>query len=166
MTGRRPACTAELMDYDDQQLSQELQAISSLWGGRLSLVGGLFYIHQKASSAQDTGPDYDDPLGYTSATKIANTSEGGLPAGHGQGYRQVECDRGVVRYSHDHTNSSFGRGSRVAPALICRSTRPARAAAGFPDRVLATGPLLPARGRIPIPGFSSTISGRRMSSRI
>jgi iron complex outermembrane recepter protein len=95
----------ELMDYDDQQLSQELQALSSLWGGRLSLVGGLFYIHQKASSVQDTGPDYDDPLGYYFGNKIANTSEAAYLQGTVKVTDKLSATVGV-RYSHDHTNSS------------------------------------------------------------
>lgn len=50
--------------YWNRNYTQELQALAKLWGGRLNLVAGLYYFHDNASSIQDTGPDYDDPVGY------------------------------------------------------------------------------------------------------
>jgi iron complex outermembrane recepter protein len=50
--------------YWDRNYTEELQALAKLWGGRLNLVAGLYYYHDNASSIQDTGPDYDDPVGY------------------------------------------------------------------------------------------------------
>jgi iron complex outermembrane receptor protein len=50
--------------YWDRNYTEELQALAKLWGGRLNLVAGLYYFHDNASSIQDTGPDYDDPVGY------------------------------------------------------------------------------------------------------
>lgn len=95
----------ELMDYADQQLSQEFQAISTLWDGRVSLVGGLFYIHQKATSVQDTGPDYDDPVGYYFGNQLANTSEAVYAQATVKITSQLSATVGE-RYSHDHTDSA------------------------------------------------------------
>lgn len=95
----------ELMDYADRQLSQEVQAISSLLGGRLSLVGGLFYIDQTASSIQDTGPDYVDPLGYYFGNDIDSTSEAAYLQGTFHVTDRLNLTAGV-RYSRDHKDSS------------------------------------------------------------
>jgi iron complex outermembrane receptor protein len=93
------------MNYSDQQLSQELQAIASPWNGRLSLVGGLFYIHQKASSAQNTGPDYVDPVGYYYGNKTTNTSAAAYLQATLKITEKLSATAGV-RYSHDHTKSA------------------------------------------------------------
>lgn len=54
----------EYDDFRDRDYSEELQALAKVWGGRLNMVAGLYYFHDDASSVQDTGPDYDDPVGY------------------------------------------------------------------------------------------------------
>ena len=65
----------ELVQGWDRNWSQEVQALVNVWGGRLNLVAGLFYFHDTATTIQDTGPDYDDPVGYYYANNTLEKSE-------------------------------------------------------------------------------------------
>jgi iron complex outermembrane recepter protein len=95
----------ELMDYSDRQYSQEFQALSKLWNGRLNLVGGIFYMDQKARSYQVTGPDYVDPVGYY----FGNFVDAKSVAAYLQGTVKITDALSAtvgVRYTRDHKDSS------------------------------------------------------------
>jgi iron complex outermembrane receptor protein len=95
----------ELMDYADRQISQEFQALSKFWDGRLNLVAGVFYIDQKANSQQITGPDYVDPVGYYFGNIIDSTSVAAYLQGTYKITDQLSATVGV-RYTRDHKDSS------------------------------------------------------------
>ncbi len=65
---------AELDDTDTTEVSQEFDLNGKAWGGRLTYVAGLYFELQNTFNVQDTGPDWDDPTGYTYAANTLNKS--------------------------------------------------------------------------------------------
>jgi len=95
----------ELDDYWDREYSEELQGLAKLWGGRLNLVGGLYYFHDNAASIQDTGPDYDDPVGYFYGNTVEEKSLAAYLQGTLALTEKLSFIAGI-RYTHDEKASS------------------------------------------------------------
>jgi iron complex outermembrane receptor protein len=55
---------AELDYSTTTQVSQEVDLNGRYFDGALTFVAGLYYIEQDTGFDQDTGPDWDDPIGY------------------------------------------------------------------------------------------------------
>jgi iron complex outermembrane receptor protein len=80
--------------------TEELQALLNAFGGRLTAVAGLYYYHADTTTIQDTGPDYDDPVGYYYANRGSQRSEAGYLQVTGAVTQKFSIIGGI-RYTED-----------------------------------------------------------------
>ena len=106
------------LDYDTtQQVSEEVDLNGRYLDGDLTFVAGLYYIEQDTGFDQDTGPDWDDPIGYYYIASNDFTSKAAFFQGTYKIFDQLDLTIGA-RYNmdtKDAQSSVFDQGTNAAP---------------------------------------------------
>jgi iron complex outermembrane receptor protein len=93
------------LDYDTTtQISQEFDLNGRYLDGDLTFVAGLYYIQQNTGFDQDTGPDWDDPVGYYYIASNDFTSKAAFAQGTYKFFDNLDLTVGG-RYNIDTKNA-------------------------------------------------------------
>lgn len=92
---------SELDHTTTEQVSQEIDLNGHYFDGALTFVAGLYYIDQTTRFAQNTGPDWIDPIGYSYLASNDFESEAVFAQGAYKVTDELALTLGV-RYNYDH----------------------------------------------------------------
>ena len=100
--GGTPVCLyCEEDNTTTEQTSEEINLNGNYWDGRLTFTLGAVYVNQESGFAQNTGPDYYDPTGYSFLDHESFESDAIYAQSTYKFTDELELTLGA-RYSYDH----------------------------------------------------------------